>query len=160
MNCSAVLIYKSSFRTQLLSRILLVQSPLVSSGGGLFLLLDQPALLSRSSLTGGSLALDFDFLVLVGAQLVGEVGLFGRLRSLGDGELLDVSVGVTGLGGSGLVSLNLAEVELLDGVRCKDCQWDFCSCHPCDRLLGIRGDGAGTITGKIHPSYSFKIAIC
>lgn len=130
----------------------------MSSGGSLFLLLDQPALLSRSGLTGGSLALDLDLLALVGSQLVGEVGLFGRLRSLGDGELLDVGFCVTGLGGGGLVSLDLAEVELLDGVRCKIVN-GFCSYHPCDRLFGIREMAPDhDRKNPSLPSSSFQIA--
>lgn len=137
------------FQDTILSRILLVQPPLVSSGRSLFLLLDQPALLSRSGLTGGRLALDLDFLALVGTQLVGEVGLLGRLGSLRDGELLDVGFGVTGLGGGRLVSLDLTEVELLDGVRCKIVN-EVCSCH-FTHATDYSGQGemvSGTITGK------------
>lgn len=91
------------------------------SGRSLVLLLNKPVLLNRGGLTAGGLTLNFNLLALVGLQLVGEIGLFRRLGGLGDGEFLDVSLGVTGLDGGGLVGLQLAEVELLDGVRCSTC---------------------------------------
>lgn len=79
----------------------------------------EPALLNGSGLTSGGLALNLDLLALVGLQLIGEVGLLGGLGSGGRSELLDVSVGVTGLDGGGLVGTEFAEVELLDRVGCK-----------------------------------------
>lgn len=85
----------------------------------LLLFLDEPALLNGGGLAAGSLALDFHFLGLVGLQLIGEVGLLGRLGGGGDGELLDVSIGITGLDGGGLVGAEFAEVELLNGVGCR-----------------------------------------
>lgn len=91
---------------------------LVSGSSLVFLLLNEPVLLNRGGLTAGGLTLNLNLLALVGLQLVGEVGLFGRLGSLGDGKFLDVGLGVTGLDGGGLVGLQLAEVELLDRVRC------------------------------------------
>lgn len=74
-------------------------------GSRSLLLLLEPALLNGGGLTGGGLALNLDLLAFVGGQLTGKVGLLGRSGSLGKGELLDVGVGVTGLDGSGLVSL-------------------------------------------------------
>lgn len=87
----------------------------------LLFLLNEPVLLSRGGLTAGGLALNLNVLALVGLQLIGEIGLLGGLGRLGDGELLDVSLGVTGLDGGGLVSLELAEVEVLDGIGCNVC---------------------------------------
>lgn len=83
--------------------------------GGLILLLE-PALLNRGGLTGGSLALNLNFLTLVGLQTAGKVGLLGGLGGLGGSELLDVGLSVTGLDGLGLVGLELAEVQLLNRV--------------------------------------------
>lgn len=91
------------------------------SGRSLVFLLNEPVLLNRRGLTAGGLTLNLNLLALVGLQLVGEVGLLRRLGSLGDSEFLDVSLGVTGLDGGRLVGLQLAEVELLDGVRCSTC---------------------------------------
>lgn len=91
----------------------------MSSVGLLLRFLLEPALLNGSGLTGGGLALNLDLLALVGLQLIGEVGLLGGLGSGGRSELLDMSVGVTGLDGGGLVGTEFAEVELLDRVGCK-----------------------------------------
>lgn len=88
----------------------------MGSGGLLFLL--EPALLDGGGLASGGLALDLDLLALVGGQFAGKVGLLGRLGGLGGGELLDVLFGVTSLDGGGLVGLELAEVQVLDGVGC------------------------------------------
>jgi hypothetical protein len=85
--------------------------------GGLFLLLE-PALLDGGGLASGGLALNLNLLALVGGQFAGEVGLLGRLGGLGSSELLDVLFGITGLEGGGLVGLELAEVQVLDGVGC------------------------------------------
>lgn len=92
-------------------------------GRSLILLgLNEPVLLNRGSLAASGLALNLNLLALVGGQLAGEVGLLGGLGSLGGSELLDVGLGVTGLDGGGLVGLQLAKVELLNGVRCSMCQ--------------------------------------
>lgn len=85
-------------------------------GGRSLLLLLEPALLDGGGLASGSLALDLDFLGLVGLELVGQVGLLGRLGRSGQLELLDVSVGVTGLDGGRLVGAEFTEVQLLNGV--------------------------------------------
>lgn len=85
-------------------------------GGGCLLFLLEPALLDGGGLTGGGLALDLDLLGLVGGEFAGEVGLLGRLGGLRSAELVDVLISVVGLKGSGLVGLELAEVEVLDGV--------------------------------------------
>lgn len=91
-------------------------------GRSLILLgLNEPVLLNRSSLAASGLALNLNVLALVGRQLASEVGLLGGLGSLGGGKLVDVGLGVTGLDGGGLVGLQLAEVELLNGVRCSKC---------------------------------------
>lgn len=91
-------------------------------GRSLILLgLNEPVLLNRGSLAASGLALNLNLLALVGGQLAGEVGLLGGLGSLGGSELLDVGFGVTRLDGGGLVGLQLAEVELLNGVRCSMC---------------------------------------
>lgn len=82
----------------------------------LLLLLDEPALLSRGSLASSSLALDLDNLALVGRQLAGKVGLLGGSRGLRKSELVNVGVGVTGLDRGGLVGLEFAEVQVLNGV--------------------------------------------
>ena len=89
---------------------------LVGSGGLLFLL--EPALLDRGGLASGGLALDLDLLGLVGGQFAGEVGLLRGLGGLRGVELLDVLFGITSLEGGGLVCLELAEVQVLDGVGC------------------------------------------
>lgn len=82
----------------------------------LLLLLLEPALLNGGGLAGGGLTLDLDLLALVGGQLAGKVGLLGGLGGLGNSKLVDVGVGVTGLDGSGLVGLEFAKVQLLNGV--------------------------------------------
>lgn len=92
------------------------QAEYLVGSGGLLLLLLKPALLDRSGLTSSSLALNFDLLALVGGEFTGKVGLLGRRGSLGESKLLDVGVGVTGLDGGGLVSLEFSEVQILDGV--------------------------------------------
>lgn len=86
------------------------------SSGSLLLFLLEPALLSGSSLASSGLALDLDLLALVGGELTGKVSLLGGSRSLGEGELVNVGVGVAGLDGSGLVGLELTEVQVLNGV--------------------------------------------
>ncbi len=85
-------------------------------GGGSLLLLLEPALLGRGGLAGGSLALNLNLLGLVRRQLTGEVGLLGGSGGLGEVENVDVALGVAGLDGSGLVGLELTEVEVLNLV--------------------------------------------
>jgi hypothetical protein len=68
--------------------------------------------------TGLGLTLNLDLLGLVCAELAGNVGLLGRSRGLGKGKLLDLTFGVGGLDGGGLVSLEFAEVEVLDEIGC------------------------------------------
>lgn len=89
---------------------------LVGSGSFFLLLPFEPALLNRSGLASGSLALNFDLLALVGGELTGKVGLLGRRGGLWESELLDVGFGVTGLDGGGLIGLEFTEVQVLDGV--------------------------------------------
>jgi hypothetical protein len=89
---------------------------LVSCMGLILLFLFEPALFDGSRLAGSSLAFDLRFLALVGLQLVGKRGLFRRRRGLGSTELLDVSLGITGLGRGGLVGADFAKVEVLDWV--------------------------------------------
>ena len=88
-------------------------------GSSLLLVLLEPVLFDGGGLTGGGLALNLDLLALVGGELTGKVGLLGRSGGLGKSELLDVLLGVTGLDGGGLVGLELAEVQVLDGVGWK-----------------------------------------
>lgn len=72
--------------------------------------------LQRGRLTGGGLTLNLNILALVGLQIVGKVGLLGGLGRSRSGELLDVGLSIAGLDGRGLVRLELAQVELLNGV--------------------------------------------
>lgn len=73
--------------------------------------------------SGGVLALDLDGHALVLLQASGEVRLLGGLGGGGDGEGLDLALGVGLLDGGGLVGLELLEVELLDEVGCiGDCR--------------------------------------
>lgn len=74
-----------------------------------------PVLNGGSTALGG-LTLNLDLLGLVCAELAGDVGLLGRSRSLGKRELLDLTLRVGSLDGRRLVSLELAEVEVLDEV--------------------------------------------
>lgn len=85
-------------------------------GSRSLLILLEPALLDRGGLASGGLALNLNLLALVGGQFAGEVGLLGRLGGLGGGELVDMRVGVTGLDRSGLVGLELTEIQVLNGV--------------------------------------------
>lgn len=89
------------------------------SGGSLFLFLLKPALLNRSGLAGSGLALNFNFLGLVGVQLIGEAGFFGGLGGSRNAELLSVGLSVTGLDRRRLVGTELTEVEFLDRVGCR-----------------------------------------
>lgn len=89
-------------------------------GGGSLLILLEPALLDGGGLASGGLTLDLDLLALVGGKFAGKVGLLRGLGGSGGGELVDVLIGVTGLDGSGLESLELAEVKVLDGVGWKE----------------------------------------
>jgi hypothetical protein len=90
-------------------------------GGSLTLvLLDEPrGLLGGGGDGTGLLALNLDGHVLVLLEGAGEVGLLGGSGGLGDGEGLDLALGVGVLDGGGLVGLELLEVELLDKVGCR-----------------------------------------
>jgi hypothetical protein len=90
------------------------------SGRSLILILLKPALLSRGGLASSGLTLNLDLLGLVGAQLIGEVGFFGRLGGSRSAELLDVGISVAGLDGRRLVGTKLAKVEFLDRVGAAD----------------------------------------
>jgi len=68
--------------------------------------------------TGLGLAFNLDLLGLVCTELAGNVGLLGGSRGLGKSELLDLAFRVGGLDGRRLVSLELAEVEVLDKIGC------------------------------------------
>jgi hypothetical protein len=78
----------------------------------------KPALLGRGSLAAGGLALNLNLLALVGLQFASKVGLLGGLGSSRSAELLDVSLGITGLDGRGLEGTEFTEVELLNRVGC------------------------------------------
>jgi hypothetical protein len=90
------------------------------SGVALLLLngLLKPVLLNRCCAGLARLALNLGHLALVGLKLAGNVGLLGRWGSLGEGELLNVTLGVGGLDGGCLVGLELLEVHVLDEVGC------------------------------------------
>lgn len=88
------------------------------SGGSLLFLL-KPALLNRSGLAGSGLALNLNFLGLVGVQFIGEAGFFGGLGGSRNAELLSVGLSITGLDGRRLVGTELTEVEFLDRVGCR-----------------------------------------
>ena len=80
-------------------------------------LLDEPGgLLGGGGDVDGGLALDLDGHALILLQGAGEVGLLGGGGGLGGGEGLDLTLGVGVLDGSGLVGLELLQVELLDEV--------------------------------------------
>lgn len=97
-----------------------VMSNRLVGGVALLLLLGllKPVLLHgrRAGLT--RLALNLGHLALVGLELASNVGLLGRSGSLGQGELLNVALGVGGLDGGRLVGLQLLEVHVLDEVGC------------------------------------------
>lgn len=101
----------------------------------LLLILLKPTLLLGRLLTGNSLALDLNSLCLVSLQIAGEARLFGGWRGFRSVEFLNVSLGVTGFGGLGLVGAEFAEVEVLDGVGyCSDvrlsvCYYEGTACH-------------------------------
>jgi len=86
----------------------------------LLLLLDEPVLDDGGGLAGLStlLTLNLDGHGFVLLQAGGEVGLFGGFGSLGKREGGDLTDGIGVLDGSGLVGLELLEVELLDEVGC------------------------------------------
>lgn len=124
--CLSRLIYRL-LKTPVLSSVTLPSPDLVGRCALVFLLLE-PVLLHRGGLTGGRLALHLNPLGLVGLQVVGEVGLLGRLRRLGSGEFVDMGLGVAGLDGLGLEGTELAEVQLLNGVGCTmldPAQWSY-----------------------------------
>jgi hypothetical protein len=89
------------------------------SSGSLFLFLLKPALLNGGRLAASSLALNLNFLGLVGAQFIGKARLFGGLGSSGSAELLDVGLSIAGLDGGRLVGTEFTEVEFLDRVGCR-----------------------------------------
>lgn len=89
------------------------------SGGSLILFLLKPALLNGSGLAGSGLALNLNFLGLVGVQFIGEAGFFGGFGGSRNAELLSVGLSVTGLDGGRLVGTELTEVEFLDRVGCR-----------------------------------------
>ena len=86
----------------------------------ILLLVDQPVLDDSGGgvRIDGLLALNLDRHGLVLLQAGGEIGLFGGLGCLGEAECGDLADGIGVLDGSGLVCLELLEVELLDEVRC------------------------------------------
>lgn len=85
---------------------------------GLLLLLEPVLLGERSAVLAGSRTLDIDRLRLVCVQLARNVGLLGGGRGLGDGECLDVALGIVGLDLRDLVGLELAEVQVLHQIGC------------------------------------------
>jgi hypothetical protein len=91
--------------------------------GNRLVLLNEPVFLGRQDVAVlcGALSANIGLLGLVGVELVRNVGLLGRLGSGGDGELLDVALGVVGLDLGDLVVLELAEVEVLHQIGCTNC---------------------------------------
>ena len=93
-----------------------------TGGGNRLVLLNEPVLVGQNlAILCGSLAANIGLLGLVGLELVRDVGLLGGLGSSGDGELLDVALGVVGLDLGDLVVLELAEVEVLHQIGCTNC---------------------------------------
>ena len=93
-----------------------------TGGGNRLVLLNEPVLVGQNlAILCGSLAANIRLLGLVGLELVRDVGLLGGLGSSGDGELLDVALGVVGLDLGDLVVLELAEVEVLHQIGCTNC---------------------------------------
>lgn len=88
----------------------------MSGSSSLFLLLFEPAFLLDRLLTSSSLTLDFDSLVLVLLQFIGDVGLLRRRRRLRSGKLLHMRFGVTGLDRRGLVGAEFPQVEILHRI--------------------------------------------
>lgn len=86
------------------------------SSRSLFLFLLEPALFNGRGLASRSLAFHLHLLALVRLQLVGQVGLLGRRRRRGHGELLDVGLGIAGLGRRGLVGTQFTQVQVLHRV--------------------------------------------
>ena len=88
-----------------------------TGGGDGLVLLNEPVLLGQDlAVLCGGLSTNVGLLGLVGVELARDVGLLGGLGGSGDGELLDVGLSIAGLDGRGLVRLELAQVELLNGV--------------------------------------------
>lgn len=77
--------------------------------------------LARSGRGLGLVADRLDRLVLELAQLVGQVGLLGRLEAGRRRELLDVRLGVARLLGRGLVVADVSQVDVLDRVGYSPC---------------------------------------
>lgn len=93
-----------------------------TGGGDRLVLLDEPVLLGQDlAVLGGGLSTNVGLLGLVGVELARDVGLLGGLGGSGDGELLDVGIGVASLDLGNLVVLELAEVEVLDQIGCTNC---------------------------------------
>lgn len=93
-----------------------------TGGGNRLVLLNEPVLLGQDlAILCGSLSANVGLLGLVGLELVRNVGLLGGLGGGGDGELLDVALGVVGLDLGDLVVLELAEVEVLHQIGCTNC---------------------------------------
>jgi hypothetical protein len=84
----------------------------------LFLVIFKPTFFNGGLDPAGRLALDLNLLGFVSRQIVNDVGFFGRGRRLRDRELLNMGLGVTRFGRRRLVGAELAQVQLLDGVRC------------------------------------------
>lgn len=85
----------------------------------LLLLLDQPVLDSGGGLAGVTfLTLDLDSHALVLLEGSGQIGLLGRLGSLGLAECEDLALGVGVLDDWCLVGLKFFQVEFLDEVGC------------------------------------------
>lgn len=64
------------------------------------------------------LALNLGDLGFVCRKFACNVGLLGGSGCLGDGEVLDLALGIGSLDGGGLVGLELAEVKVLDQIGC------------------------------------------
>jgi hypothetical protein len=84
------------------------------------LLLEPVIFLSGSGGSALGLALDLDGAGLVRLELVGDVRLLGGLGRGGRRPLLYVSLRVAGLDRRCLVALELAEVQVLNEVRCRE----------------------------------------
>jgi hypothetical protein len=89
---------------------------LMGRGRRFLLFLLKPVLLWHGGAALGGLTLHLDGLALVRLQVLGDVGLLGRRRGLGEGERLYVALGVVGLEWRRLVGLELLEVHVLHQV--------------------------------------------
>jgi len=98
-------VHWSATRKRLVVGLLLLENGLV-----------KPVLLGGGLATLSGLTLDLGDLALVCGKFAGNVGLLGRCGCLGDGEGVDVTLGIGRLNGGDLVGLELAQVQVLNQV--------------------------------------------